>query len=257
MLANPTDADTRWQAVVASDPRFDGAFVYAVRTTGIYCRPTCSARLPRPQNVRYYDLAAAAEADGFRPCKRCRPEPDPAPWGRREARGAVLFVDLVDSTRTVAKLSPLAAFAHLETFYEHVGAAVEEAGGEVHKLLGDGVLAWFERTGSKRNEAAAAFAVARRVRDTGRRDQAVRLGLHYGRVGVGPVSRVGSGVELVGRTVTVAKRLQEATKRRRCSLLVSDACLRASGARLGNPLQIKVPERLRLRGCGEVAAWRA
>jgi AraC family transcriptional regulator of adaptative response/methylated-DNA-[protein]-cysteine methyltransferase len=67
-----TERDPRWQAVLARDPSADGRFVYAVRTTGIYCRPSCAAR-PKPANVGFYADAAAAEAAGFRACKRCRP----------------------------------------------------------------------------------------------------------------------------------------------------------------------------------------
>src|SRR5262245_9082289 len=59
------------------DARFDGRFFIAVTTTGIYCRPICPARSPNDENVRYFATAAAAEAAGFRPCLRCRPEASP------------------------------------------------------------------------------------------------------------------------------------------------------------------------------------
>jgi AraC family transcriptional regulator of adaptative response/methylated-DNA-[protein]-cysteine methyltransferase len=74
LAANPllTD-DARWQAMIARDARYDGSFVCAVKTTGIYCRPSCPAVKPKRQNVSFYMLAEAAEAAGFRPCKRCRP----------------------------------------------------------------------------------------------------------------------------------------------------------------------------------------
>jgi methylphosphotriester-DNA--protein-cysteine methyltransferase len=62
------------RAFAARDARYDGRFVGAVRTTGIYCRPSCSCRKPRPENVRFFRSGAAAAAAGFRPCKRCRPE---------------------------------------------------------------------------------------------------------------------------------------------------------------------------------------
>ena len=68
------ESDPRWAAVLARDLEADGAFVLAVRTTGIYCRPSCPARRPRPENVRFLDTAADAERAGFRPCKRCRPQ---------------------------------------------------------------------------------------------------------------------------------------------------------------------------------------
>ncbi|MFB4204713.1 bifunctional transcriptional activator/DNA repair enzyme AdaA [Arhodomonas sp. KWT2] len=65
--------DGRWRAVIGNDTAADGRFIYAVRTTGIYCRPSCRSRPPRRGNVAYFDTPADAEAAGFRPCKRCRP----------------------------------------------------------------------------------------------------------------------------------------------------------------------------------------
>src|SRR2546422_1025313 len=63
----------RWPIVLARDRRFDGAFVYAVRSTGIYCRPTCPSRRPRRELVTFFPIPEAAEQAGFRPCPRCRP----------------------------------------------------------------------------------------------------------------------------------------------------------------------------------------
>src|ERR687890_2097847 len=67
-------ADNRWQAVVDRDRGRDGEFVFAVSTTGIYCRPSCPARRPRPENVSYFANPAAAERAGYRACRRCRPK---------------------------------------------------------------------------------------------------------------------------------------------------------------------------------------
>ena len=64
---------SKWQSVLARDARADGAFVYAVRTTGIYCRPSCPSRRPKPQSVEFFAAPAAAERAGYRPCKRCEP----------------------------------------------------------------------------------------------------------------------------------------------------------------------------------------
>src|ERR687889_452255 len=69
-----TLADDRWQAVVSRDRGRDGEFVFAVSTTGIYCRPSCPARRPRPENVNLFADSAAAERAGFRACRRCRPK---------------------------------------------------------------------------------------------------------------------------------------------------------------------------------------
>ncbi|UPL18435.1 DNA-3-methyladenine glycosylase 2 family protein [Microbacterium aurugineum] len=72
-----TDFDERYRAISARDTRFDGQFVTAVRSTGIYCRPSCPARTPRPQNVTFYPTSAAAHEAGYRACKRCLPEAAP------------------------------------------------------------------------------------------------------------------------------------------------------------------------------------
>lgn len=71
------DSDRMYRAMVSRDRRFEGRFVIGVRTTGIYCRPGCPARLPRRENVRFYPCTAAAQADGLRPCLRCRPDAAP------------------------------------------------------------------------------------------------------------------------------------------------------------------------------------
>src|SRR3954451_23753875 len=71
------DADLAYDAIRSRDARFDGVFFTAVRTTRIYCRPSCPARLPRLENVRFYPTAAAAQAAGFRACLRCRPDAAP------------------------------------------------------------------------------------------------------------------------------------------------------------------------------------
>ena len=75
------DPDRCYRAVASRDARFDGRFVTAVTSTGIYCRPSCPAQTPKRENVRFYPCAAAAVAAGFRACKRCRPEAAP---GSRE-----------------------------------------------------------------------------------------------------------------------------------------------------------------------------
>jgi AraC family transcriptional regulator of adaptative response/methylated-DNA-[protein]-cysteine methyltransferase len=65
--------DERWDAVTRRNPAANGAFFYAVRTTGVYCRPTCAGRLPLRKNVQFHATCAEAERAGFRACKRCRP----------------------------------------------------------------------------------------------------------------------------------------------------------------------------------------
>jgi AraC family transcriptional regulator of adaptative response/methylated-DNA-[protein]-cysteine methyltransferase len=77
--------DTRWLAVQSRDRGADGDFVYAVRSTGIYCRPSCPSRKPRREQVIFFPLAEAAEQKGFRPCRRCRPRAAVLHDGRTQA----------------------------------------------------------------------------------------------------------------------------------------------------------------------------
>src|SRR5437867_12842115 len=65
--------ERRWRIVLARDRRYDGAFVYAVRSTGIYCRPSCASRKPRRGQVAFFPVPEAAERAGFRACRRCHP----------------------------------------------------------------------------------------------------------------------------------------------------------------------------------------
>lgn len=84
-----TDAE-RWRHVRARNARADGRFVFAVRTTGVYCRPSCPARRPRRAHVQFFATPAAAEQAGFRPCRRCRPQEAAVPaWVAQVCRRLV------------------------------------------------------------------------------------------------------------------------------------------------------------------------
>ncbi len=84
-VAHEKAQDSRYEAVRSRDARFDGAFFFAVETTGIYCRPSCPAVTPKRSNVRFFATAAAAQGSGFRACRRCRPDavPGSADWNVR------------------------------------------------------------------------------------------------------------------------------------------------------------------------------
>jgi AraC family transcriptional regulator of adaptative response / DNA-3-methyladenine glycosylase II len=79
------DDEQRYEAAVSKDARFDGVFFVAVTSTGIYCRPSCPAIMPKRENTRFYRSAAAAQEAGFRACKRCRPDASPGSpeWNTR------------------------------------------------------------------------------------------------------------------------------------------------------------------------------
>ena len=104
------DFEQRYRAVATRDSRFDGAFVLGVRTTGIYCRPSCPARTPQPANVEFFSTGAAAQARGFRACKRCLPDavPGSPDWNVRSdvaARAMRLVADGVVAREGVGGLA--------------------------------------------------------------------------------------------------------------------------------------------------------
>ena len=109
--------DQRWRAVLDRDPAADGAFVYAVETTGVYCRPTCPSRRPLRANVAFYEDGAAARRAGYRPCKRCRPDAQ-APAARQAARIAEAC-RLIETAESEPSLSDLAATAGMSHFHFH------------------------------------------------------------------------------------------------------------------------------------------
>jgi AraC family transcriptional regulator of adaptative response/methylated-DNA-[protein]-cysteine methyltransferase len=112
-----TTDDERWAALVQRDPQADGAFLYGVKTTGIYCRPTCPSRLPNRENVRFFDTPRAAEEAGFRPCKRCDPQ---SPHRQDRQRQTVLQVcRLIETSDEPPALADLAAAVGLSPFYLH------------------------------------------------------------------------------------------------------------------------------------------
>lgn len=97
--------DPKWQAVAARDRRADGVFVYAVESTGIYCRPSCPSRRPDRSRVRFFMTSADAQAAGFRACKRCRPdELATDPWVEK-VRRASLYLANVDGHPSLASLA--------------------------------------------------------------------------------------------------------------------------------------------------------
>lgn len=115
MLTLVTGEDPRWAALLKRDPRADRSFVYAVRTTGIYCRPTCAAKLARRENVRYFDTHADAEAAGFRACKRCFP--NAASPGKQRTDAIAAACRFIEAAEEPPSLQALAERAGLSPFH--------------------------------------------------------------------------------------------------------------------------------------------
>jgi AraC family transcriptional regulator of adaptative response/methylated-DNA-[protein]-cysteine methyltransferase len=113
----PSDDDPRWAALAARDPAHDGRFVYSVATTGVYCRPSCPSRPARPENVRFHASPAEAEAAGFRPCRRCRP--DGASPREGQAAAIARACALIEEAETEPSLDAIAAAVGLSPFHFH------------------------------------------------------------------------------------------------------------------------------------------
>ncbi|KAJ4372238.1 hypothetical protein N0V83_004012 [Neocucurbitaria cava] len=118
-MAFTTDAD-RWRALVTRDANANGHFIYSVRSTNIYCRPTCPGRLARRANVGFYKTAFEAEAAGFRACKRCKPNTILEDPQERAVEKACLLIDeSLRSSSPTLKLQDLAKKVGLTPRYFH------------------------------------------------------------------------------------------------------------------------------------------
>ena len=116
-IPNTIEQDLRWQAIVTRDHAADGTFFYSVKSTGIYCRPSCGARIPKPDNVQFHDTAELAEQSGFRPCKRCKPEQ--LSLARRHAAAITAICRRIESSEEMPVLDELAAHTGLSPYYFH------------------------------------------------------------------------------------------------------------------------------------------
>ena len=117
IVERATEHDPRWASVVARNKDADGSFFYSVRTTGVYCRPSCAARLPNPKNVRFHVDIADAEQAGFRACKRCKPDQPTL-----EQQHAALVTEAcrkIEAAETAPSLATLAGAVGLSAHHFH------------------------------------------------------------------------------------------------------------------------------------------
>jgi AraC family transcriptional regulator of adaptative response/methylated-DNA-[protein]-cysteine methyltransferase len=151
----PVASDARddwWSAVVGRDAAFDGKFLFAVRTTGVYCRPSCGARTPNRDNVRFFDDAAQAEAAGYRACRRCRPLGKSLNERRSEAVAAACR--LIGAAETAPDLATLAAAAGMSPHHFH--RVFKQATGVTPKAYAAGVRAERARSALQAGETVTA-----------------------------------------------------------------------------------------------------
>jgi AraC family transcriptional regulator, regulatory protein of adaptative response / methylated-DNA-[protein]-cysteine methyltransferase len=153
-----TVSDPRWAAVAARDAAADGQFFYSVRSTGVYCRPSCAARPARPENVEFHASAADAERAGFRPCKRCKPD-QAAAAEQMAARVAALcrFIEAAEQPPTLEELAREAGLSphHLHRQFKQVTGLTPKA------------YAAAQRAGRVRRELARSDTVTEAIYDAG------------------------------------------------------------------------------------------
>jgi AraC family transcriptional regulator, regulatory protein of adaptative response / methylated-DNA-[protein]-cysteine methyltransferase len=116
-IANTTQNDPRWASLVRRDSSSNGKFYYSVKTTGVYCRPSCASRLARPENVQFHLSCEDAEQAGFRPCKRCKP--NQAGVTEQNALKIAKACRLIENSDEIPSLEALANHAGMSVFHFH------------------------------------------------------------------------------------------------------------------------------------------
>jgi AraC family transcriptional regulator of adaptative response/methylated-DNA-[protein]-cysteine methyltransferase len=131
-----TERDPRWASVTARDRAADGTFFYSVSTTGVYCRPSCAARLARPENVRFHATCADAERAGFRPCKRCKPDqPAMAEQHAAKIAGACRRIEAADEPPSLDELARAVGLSpyHFHRVFKTVTGVTPKAYAAAHR----------------------------------------------------------------------------------------------------------------------------
>ena len=159
-LTAPARDEERWQAVKRRDPAFDGKFLFAVRTTGIYCRPSCASRPAKRENVSFFETGAYAEKAGYRACKRCRPDklgaPDPQVEAVKRACGQI---ERAEEAPKLAELAATGSPAAIEASKRAIRGALERPMAEAMQHGWDLLLAHRDHPDS--TEGPMAFAEKR------------------------------------------------------------------------------------------------
>lgn len=135
--ANTLDLDeARWAAVVARDARRDGDFYYCVETTGVYCRPSCPSRSAKRGNVRFCATAAEAETQGFRPCRRCRPDaPSQQEQDAEKIARACRMIEAAEVPPTLTQLARTVGLSpyHFHRLFSRIAGVTPKAYAQAHR----------------------------------------------------------------------------------------------------------------------------
>jgi AraC family transcriptional regulator of adaptative response/methylated-DNA-[protein]-cysteine methyltransferase len=219
----------RWRALVKRDPEALGAFYYGVLTTGVYCRAGCRSRLPRRENVRFFDTGEQAQEAGFRPCRRCRPDLAAADSAQvRVVHEACRFIEKAESSpslRELADIAGLSRFYFQRLFKKIVGItpkqyALEKRSSRVREHLqkkrtvAEAVYqAGFASSSRFYEKATATLGMQPRAYQNGAPEQLIRFAVTSSRLGLVLVAATDKGICAIefGRS---PETLQEQLRRR-------------------------------------------
>ena len=215
--AAATLSDPRWTSVVARDRAADGQFVYAVRTTGVYCRPSCASRTARPENVEFHATAADAERAGFRACKRCRPDQAAADNGHVALVTSLCrYIEQADQPPTLERLAQhagLSAF-HLHRIFKAVTGVTPKQYAEAH------------RTRRVRDQLRGSSSVTDAIYDAGFNSSGRFYGQSGAILGMTPTQHRAGGARAVIRFAvgecSLGSILVAASERGVCAILLGD-----------------------------------
>jgi AraC family transcriptional regulator of adaptative response/methylated-DNA-[protein]-cysteine methyltransferase len=209
--------EQRWRAVVERNPRAAGEFFYSVRTTGVFCRPTCGARRPLRNNVAFHSTAEDARAGGFRPCRRCRP--DEAPLSREWADAVARACRTIEQSADAPPVAALANGAAMSS--SHFSRVFKQVTGLTPKAYAQSV-----RASRLRNELQGGGSIADAVYGAGFGSSSTFYAEADRILGMTPSSyrSGGAGVTVlfgVGRC-SLGSILVAATERGVCAVLLGD-----------------------------------
>jgi AraC family transcriptional regulator of adaptative response/methylated-DNA-[protein]-cysteine methyltransferase len=129
-------SDPRWSAVLARDAAANGSFVYAVKTTGIYCLPSCASRRAKLENILFFATNTEAVSAGFRACQRCRPDQPLQTQQHEMIVGLCRFIERAEQAPSLAELSARAGLSryHLHRLFKHVTGVTPKAYAQAHRM---------------------------------------------------------------------------------------------------------------------------
>jgi AraC family transcriptional regulator of adaptative response/methylated-DNA-[protein]-cysteine methyltransferase len=239
------EGDARWNAVRVRDRSADGSFFYSVRTTGVYCRPSCGARLPRPENVAFHEDRASAERAGFRPCRRCRPEQSrPAELDVARVTELCRLIENSSGTPTLAELARHAGLSvfHTQRLFKAVTGVTPRA------------YASAQRARRVRNALEERGSVTDAIYAAGYASAGHFYGETATRLGMTPSQYRSGGAQLAMRVATrscsLGCVLVAATERGVCAILLGD-----DPQELARDLEQRFPRAGRVVADAAFAAW--